>query len=180
MPQTVVRHESEHLYAAQPETAEGKALTEALLRLRRAEFLLANRALESTGLSSLEFNALRYLVQARRDGRDMSPKDVIVMLNTSSATVTNVIERLVTRGYLTRVSHPSDRRAHYLVPTEPAVHLVDSAYHDHHAAIVDVVNELDAMDLATACAVVNKIVERLDALVESSAASRQTVGAASA
>lgn len=173
MPQTVVRHESEHLYAAEPDTAEGKGLTEALLRLRRTEMLLGNRALHATGLSTMEFNALRYLVQAKRDGRDMSPKDVIVMLNTSSATVTNVIERLVTRGYLTRVDHPSDRRAHYLVPTEPAIHLVDGAYHDHHSAIVEVINELDRSDVATASAVVNKIVERLDTLVNGAAATLQ-------
>lgn len=174
MPQTVVRHEYEHLYAAEPETAQGKELTESLLRLRRAEMLLDNRALHSTGLSTMEFNALRYLVQAKRDGRDMSPKDVIVMLNTSSATVTNVIERLVTRGYLTRVSHPTDRRAHYLVPTEPALHVVDGAYHDHHSAIVEVVNELDPSAVATASVVVNKIVERLDALANSSPAALQS------
>lgn len=175
MPQTVVRHESEHLYARQPETSEGKSLTEALLGLRRAERLLGSRALHSTGLSTMEFGALRYLVQAQRDGRDMSPKDVIVMLNTSSATVTNVIERLVTRGYLTRVRHPTDRRAHYLVPTEPAIHLVDGAYHDHHSAMVEVIDGLDPSDVATASRVVNKIVERLDVLVNQSAQSLPTI-----
>jgi DNA-binding MarR family transcriptional regulator len=177
VPQTVVRHESEHLYAAKPDTPEGRALTEALLRLRRAEMLLGNRALHSTGLSNLEFSALRYLVQAKRDGRDMSPKDVIVMLNTSSATVTNVIERLVTRGYLKRVDHPTDRRAHYLVPTEPAVHLVDGAYHDHHSAIVEVINGLNPEDVAIASTVVTRIVERLDTLVSDSTAALQAASA---
>ncbi len=43
------------------------------------------------------------------------------MLDTSSATVTNVVERLVERSLLTRVQHPTDRRAHYLVPpTRPS------------------------------------------------------------
>jgi DNA-binding MarR family transcriptional regulator len=138
--------------------------------------LLGNRALRSTGLSSMEFSALRYLVQARRDGRDMSPKDVIVMLGTSSATVTNVIERLVTRGYLKRVDHPTDRRAHYLVPTEPAVHLVDGAYHDHHSAMVEVIDGLDPSEVATAARVVTAIVDRLDALVSESAQSHQLAG----
>lgn len=173
MPQTVVRHESEHLYAREPERAEGKALTDALLRLRRAEMLLGNRALRSTGLSTMEFSALRYLVQARRDGRDMSPKDVIVMLNTSSATVTNVIERLVTRGYLTRVGHPTDRRAHYLVPTEPAVHLVNGAYHDHHSAMVEVIDGLDPAEVATAGRVLNAIVDKLETLVSRSVQTQQ-------
>jgi hypothetical protein len=59
------------------------------------------------------------------------------------------------------------------VPTEPAIHLVDGAYHDHHSAIVEVINELDRSDVATASAVVNKIVERLDTLVNGSAATLQ-------
>ena len=64
------------------------------------------------------------------------------MLDTSSATVTNVVERLVERGYLTRVQHPTDRRAHYLVPTEEAVRRVDEAYQSHHSALVGVIETL--------------------------------------
>jgi hypothetical protein len=86
VPKTVVLHEREHLYAAEPKTDEGRRLSHALLALRRAENAQADRALHSTRLGTLDFTALRYLVQAKRDDRLMSPKDVIVMLNTSSAT----------------------------------------------------------------------------------------------
>lgn len=164
MPQTVVLHERQHLYAEEPKTATGRRLSDALLALRRVENAQADRALHSTRLGTLDFTALRYLVQAQRDERLMSPKDVIVMLNTSSATVTNVIERLVGRGYLTRVSHPRDRRAHYLVPTEEAVRLVESAYHDHHAAIVNVIDALGDRESETAAKVIEAIVAQLDAI----------------
>lgn len=166
MPQTVVRHEREHLYASQPKTESGKRLSDALLALRRAENAQADRALHSTRLGTLDFTALRYLVQAKRDNRDMSPKDVIVMLNTSSATVTNVIERLVARGYLTRVSHPRDRRAHYLVPTDAAVQLVDAAYHEHHSSIVRTIDTLSPADTEAAAKVLELIVSHLDSIAE--------------
>src|SRR6478609_9782880 len=146
MPQSVVRHEGERLYAEPPGTPEGRRLSEAILHLRRAERVQAERAQRASGLSNVDLTALRYLVQGHHDGRDLSPKDVIVMLQTSSATVTNVVERLVERSLLTRVQHPTDRRAHYLVPTDEAIHLVDSSYEQHHATLVAVIDELAASD----------------------------------
>src|SRR4051794_38678947 len=142
MPQNVVRHEGEHLYADQPSTPEGRLLSEAVLHLRRAEQLQAERAQRASGLSHIDLTALRYLVQGYRDGRDLSPKDLIIMLDTSSATVTNVVERLVQRGFITRVQHPRDRRAHYLVPTEEAVRRVDDSLAPHHSAVVGAIEGL--------------------------------------
>ncbi|MFH8252738.1 MarR family winged helix-turn-helix transcriptional regulator [Microbacterium sp. B2969] len=164
MPQNVVRHEGEHLYATQPSTPEGRRLSEAILALRRAERVQAERALRASGLSNLDLTALRYLVQGYRDGRDLSPKDVIVMLDTSSATVTNVIERLVQRGFVTRVQHPTDRRAHYLVPTEAAIRRVDDSYAAHHSTVVTTIEGLSPEDAETAATVITRIAEALDRL----------------
>lgn len=169
MPQTVMRHEGEHLYADQPSTPEGRRLSEAILHLRRAERVQAERALRVSGLSSLDLTALRYLVQGYRDERDLSPKDLIVMLDTSSANVTNVVERLVRRGYVTRVQHPSDRRAHYLVPTEEAVRRVDESYAAHHSTVVATIDGLSAAEAGTAATVVSRIAEALDRLAAESA-----------
>ena len=142
MPKTVVRREAEHLYAKEPRTDAGRRLSDAILHLRRAERAQAERARRASGLSATDLTALRYLVQGYRDGRDLSPKDVIVMLDSTSATVTNVIERLVARGLVTRVHHPTDRRAHYLVPTPEAVARVDDAHSAHHSAIVAAIDDV--------------------------------------
>ena len=164
MPKTVVRHENEHLYADPPSTEGGQALTSAILRLWRAERAQAERALRVSGLSSLDLTALRYLVQGYRDGRDLSPKDLIVMLDSSSATVTNVVERLVGRSYVKRVQHPTDRRAHYLVPTEEGIAQVDQSLGAHHAAIVRVVEALEPAEVESTTAVIAKIADALDEL----------------
>ena len=162
MPKTVMLHESEHLYADQPATPAGRALSEAILRLRRAERVHAERAQRSSGLSSIDLTALRYLVQGYRDGRDLSPKDLVVMLDTSSATVTNVIDRLVGRGYIQRVQHPTDRRAHFLKPTEEAIHRVDEAFATHHATIVGVIDRLSAEEAETTAAVLTRVADALE------------------
>ena len=167
MPQNVVLHENEHLYSDPPRTAAGRELSEAILRLRRSEFEQAERALRISGLSNVDLTALRYLVQGYREGRDLSPKDLIVMIRSSSATVTNVVERLVDRGYVTRVRHPSDRRAHHLVPTAVAVQRVDDAFVAHHSAVVDVIDGLSDAEAEVAARVVSGIARALDALDES-------------
>jgi DNA-binding MarR family transcriptional regulator len=164
MPQSVVSHENAHLYARQPRTEEGRRLSNALLQLRHAENVQTERMLRAAELSSTDMYALRYLVQAERDGRKMSPKDLIVMLNTSSATVTNVIERLVSRGYLTREQHPSDRRAHYLIPTPQATRHVDESLTPHHSAIVAAIDELDPDQASAAADAIDRIVGALDTL----------------
>lgn len=164
MPQNVVRHEGEHLYAEQPSTPEGRRLSDAILHLRRAERVQTHRAQRASGLSAVDLTALRYLVQGHRDGRNLSPKDLIVMLDTSSATVTNVVERLVQRGFLTRTQHPRDRRAHYLVPTEDAIRRVDEALAPHDVAVVQAIEALSPDEAATAAAVVSRVAAALDAL----------------
>jgi DNA-binding MarR family transcriptional regulator len=164
MPETIVRHEGEHLYAKQPASDCGRALSDAILRLRRAEQLQESRDLQLSGLSALDLRALRYLAQASRDDRELSPKDLIQILGTSSANVTNVVERLVNKGYVERVSHPTDRRAHYLVPTEEAIQRVDSTYASHHAAIVAVIDELPEEEALAACRVIERLADALDRL----------------
>lgn len=164
MPKTVVRHEGEHLYADQPLSEAGRRLSEAILHLRRSERAQADRAVRSSLLSSMDLTALRYLVQGQRDDRRLSPKDLIVMLDTSSATVTNVVERLVARGYITRVQHPTDRRAHYLVPTEEAVLHVDAAYASRDATVVAIIDRLGDSEAESAAEIIESIAQALESL----------------
>lgn len=164
MPQSIVRHEHAHLYAAEPQTDAGRELSTAILDLRRAEKVQAERSQRISGLAGVDLTALRYLVQAEREGRKVSPKDIIVMLQTSSATVTNVIERLVNRGHVVREQHPTDRRAQYVRPTEQATKLVEQVYGVHHGTVVSVIHDLDEADARVAASVIRRITDALDDL----------------
>ena len=162
MPQNIMRHEEEHLYAAPPRSEAGRALSIALLRLRRAQAAREARVLQASGLLNLDLRALRYLVQAERDERSIGPKDLIMMLATSSANVTKVVDRLVQKGMVERVQHPTDRRARYLRPTEAAASRVDAAVGDHHATLVAEIDEIDDVQAAIAAEVVERIAAALN------------------
>lgn len=164
MPQNIVKNESEHLYATEPLAAAGKALASALLRLRRSEHQQETRRIGASGLSSLDLRALRYLVQASRDGRHIGPKDLIGMLGTSSANVTNIVDRLVRKGFIDRVSHPTDRRAHYLEPSDTGREQVDAVFSRHHAALVAEIDELEPAEAELAARVIERLTSALDAL----------------
>ncbi len=164
MPKTVVLHEGEHLYAEQPSTESGRLLSTAILHFRNSERVQADRSRNASGMATLDLSALRYLVQGHREQRDISPKDLMVMLDTSSATVTNVVDRLVRRGYVTRQQHPRDRRAHFLVPTEEAIGHVDRVFGAHHATVVEVIEGLPPAEAEIAAAVINQLTDALDGL----------------
>ncbi len=164
MPKTVVRHEGQHLYAQQPRTQAGRRLSDSILRLLSAERRQAEQVQRASGLSAVDLTALRYLVQGYRDGRDLSPKDVIVMLDSSSATVTNVIERLVERNLVVRVQHPTDRRAHYLVPTQEAITRLDETLSAHHSVIVEAIDDVSDADAQTAADVIARVAGALEGI----------------
>ncbi|ALJ18439.1 MarR family winged helix-turn-helix transcriptional regulator [Microbacterium sp. No. 7] len=162
MPQNIIRREEEHLYATQPLGDAGRRLSAALLRLRRAEQAQEAVALRTSGLSPLDQRALRYLIQAGREGRNLSPKDLIGMLGTSSATVTNVVDRLVERECVERVNHPTDRRARYLKATDVAVRLVDGTIGVHHSRLVAAIDRISDEQAEIAAEVLTQITEGLE------------------
>lgn len=163
MPQTVKRHEEEHLYADPPESEGGRALAAALLRFCSAARVQEHRALGASGLPNLDFRALRYLVQGERDGRELGVKDLTVMLGTSSANTTKVLDRLERGGYVERANHPTDRRARRLRPTETAVHKVDETIGRYHALLVAEIDRLADEQAASVAEPVDRIAAALEA-----------------
>ncbi|MGV9193716.1 MarR family winged helix-turn-helix transcriptional regulator [Microbacterium sp. MC2] len=164
MPKTVVLHEGEHLYAEEPSTEAGRLLSTAILHFRNSERVQTDRSLAASGMASLDLTALRYLVQGHREQRNISPKDLMIMLDTSSATVTNVVDRLVRRGYVTRQQHPHDRRAHFLFPSQEAIDHVDRVFGAHHSAIVEVIETLPPHEAEIAAGVIDQLTAALDRL----------------
>ena len=164
MHEDLINREAHHLYAEHPESAEGRRLSRELARLRHAERLQADRAVRASGLSAIDLTALRYLVHAQREEQDVSPKDLIVLLGSTSATVTNIVERLVRRSLVTRTDHPTDRRGHFLVPTDGAVELVHRVFEGHHEAVVRAIDQLEPSAAGAAAEAIGRIADSLDRL----------------
>ncbi|MFD5601215.1 MarR family winged helix-turn-helix transcriptional regulator [Leucobacter sp. NPDC058333] len=158
----IVSSEEEHLYSAEPITDTARTLISAMQQLRGAQQRQEARSLDHSGLHSQDLRALRYIVQADRSGQPISPKDLITMLKTSSANVTNVIDRLVKKSLVTRDPHPTDRRARFLKPTGVAVSEVDAAFEEHHAALIAAANGVSDADAATTIRVLATLTAALD------------------
>ncbi|MCA5924753.1 MarR family winged helix-turn-helix transcriptional regulator [Curtobacterium oceanosedimentum] len=163
MPLTVVRREHVHLYAREPRSAAARTAVDALLRLQHAEDQQIESARIESGLSKNEFLAVRYLLQAHRDGRVTGPKDLAVMLAVSNASVTKIVDGLVQQGLLSRTAHPTDRRAQVLAPTDRAAEKIDASYAPFHEAVVEVLDRLSDADNAVLADSLTKVVEALAA-----------------
>ncbi|MBT2502273.1 MarR family winged helix-turn-helix transcriptional regulator [Curtobacterium sp. ISL-83] len=146
MPLTVVRREHMHLYAREPRSRAAKNAVDALLRLQHAEEQQLEQARNESQLTKNEFLAVRYMLQAHRDGRAMGPKDLSVMLNVSNASVTKIVDGLVVKGDFRRVPHPTDRRAQVLEPTVQAAKKIDASYARFHEAVVEVMDHLSSSE----------------------------------
>ena len=161
MPLTVVRREHMHLYAREPRSRAAKAAVDSLLQLQHAEEQQLEQARSESGLTKNEFLAVRYMLQAHRDGRAMGPKDLAVMLTVSNASVTKIVDGLVSKGDLVRVPHPTDRRAQVLEPTVQAAKKIDEAYARFHEAVVEVMDHLSAEDNDVLARCLGQITEAL-------------------
>jgi DNA-binding MarR family transcriptional regulator len=163
MPLTVVRREHMHLYAREPRSRAAKNAVDALLRLQHAEEQQLETARTDSGLTKNEFLAVRYMLQAHRDGRPMGPKDLAVMLNVSNASVTKIVDGLVQKGDLVRVPHPTDRRAQVLEPTVQAASKIDESYARYHQVVVEVIDHLTREENEVLAASLDKIISALAA-----------------
>lgn len=161
MPLTVVRREALHLYAERPRTESGAAAIDALLAVQSAEEHEIELARMASGLTKNEFHAIRYLLQAQRDDRPMSPKDLVVMLALSNASVTKIVDELEAKGDLERVPHPTDRRVQVLRPTEQAAEKIDAAYGRFHEAVVRVLDTMSDADNAAVARVLGAVGDAL-------------------
>jgi DNA-binding MarR family transcriptional regulator len=162
VPQNVVRREAGHLYAARPSAVEAADAVDALLQVQNAGDKELERIRIASGLSNAEFHAVRYLLQAERDERLMGPKDLVVMLGVSNASVTNVIDHLEALGDVERTAHPSDRRAQYVRPTAAAAKKIDNAYRHFHETIAAVMADIPASDARVVAQVLNQITDQLN------------------
>jgi DNA-binding MarR family transcriptional regulator len=117
-----------------------------MIRNQKSNKQNLDQARKESGLSKNEFHAVRYMLQAHRDGRIMGPKDLAVMLNVSNASVTKIVDGLVRKGDFVRAPHPTDRRAQVLEPTVQAAKKIDDAYARYHQVVVEIIDHLPRED----------------------------------
>ncbi len=102
----------------------------------------------SADLTSTEYRALARAASTP----NLTPKRLSESLGMSTAAVTAVADRLVSRSLLERVSNPADRRSVVLVPTAAGRTIVESAFGSFTALVADAIADVpeDCIDEVTA------------------------------
>lgn len=146
-------------------TQRGVAVLNALRRYRSAETAMRRRTRDSMGMGETDLLAIRFLLQAQRAGRTVSPKDLSAYLKISSASTTILIDRLVRSNHVRRDPHPTDRRALVITPTtetDEEVRATLGIMHRRMMGIAEGLSAADARVVATFLEQMRSAVEQID------------------
>ncbi|WP_427006421.1 MarR family winged helix-turn-helix transcriptional regulator [Pseudarthrobacter sp. H2] len=137
------------------EQAKKPADTDALLRitqgLRRVDvgtYALRIRLAEKLGIGTIDINAMAFVGEV--DG--MTPKVLGNILNITTGSVTAMVDRLESKGFMVRKPNPSDRRSVFLHLSPAGTHAMQWA-NEHFAEAASAVlhgsSEGSIADIAT-------------------------------
>jgi DNA-binding MarR family transcriptional regulator len=93
-------------------------LVRAVVSLRQAAARRARRRQASRSLGELDLSAIRIVVDAANESRELTPTEIAETLQVSSASITAVLRRLEEAGCVELRANPVDRRSKFVVPTE--------------------------------------------------------------
>lgn len=150
---------SGYWYGDDPKVRTGVDALNALRRYRLAETAMRRRTRASMRLNETDMMALRFIVNAERDERAVSPKDLAGHLGISSASTTVLVDRLVASGHLSRAKHPSDGRGVVLTATPTTHSDMRETFGDLHGRMMAVARHLDPHEAAIVTAFLEQMSE---------------------
>ena len=82
---------------------------------------LSNRLTDADlGLTASQFAVIKDIEVSETMSSDTTPAEIAKRLNSDRPTVSGILERLVKQGWVYRVTHPEDRRSHFIKLTDKA------------------------------------------------------------
>jgi len=137
-------------------TVPARIVTE-LFRLQDAEALYDCRLRDILGLRSTDYAAVRYVAREESFGRTPRSKDLTQVLGITNAATTNLVDRLVAAGHLTRHPDPDDGRGRTVRLTPTTRDAFDTATGDTWAEVRHALSALSERDQ-------NKIADLFDTI----------------
>ncbi|NJC20964.1 DNA-binding MarR family transcriptional regulator [Arthrobacter pigmenti] len=134
----------------------------ALRDYRAAEAAMRRRTRSSMGMGETDLLALRYLLEAQKAGRQVTPKELSIRLGISSASTTTLIDRLAKTGHVVRKPHPKDRRALILEATRNSDCEVRATLGEMHKRMKDVADSLSEEEAAVVVGFLSRMREAVD------------------
>lgn len=106
---------------------------------REEEERIRVRSRTDMELNENDMRALRFLVASKNIGAVVTPGALAAHLDISTASTTKLLDRLAAAGHITRVPHPTDRRALAINITDDTHQRVRESVGRMHARRFDVV-----------------------------------------
>ena len=136
----------------------------ALREYRASETAMRRRTRTSMAMGETDLLALRYLLEAETAGQEVRPKELAARLGMTSASMTALVDRIASSGYITREPHPSDRRAIILRPTRGADEEVRHTLGNMHGRMIEIAESLTPVETRAVLDFLVRMREAVDAI----------------
>jgi MarR family 2-MHQ and catechol resistance regulon transcriptional repressor len=131
----------------------GTETTLALWKASRAVSACARDSIEHTGLGLSDFAVLEALLHVGPLAVNAIGRKVFL----TSGSITTAVDRLVSRGLVSRTDDPEDRRVRVIALTNEGRRLITPAYAQHEADLEQVVSTLTPSERTTLFALLRKL-----------------------
>lgn len=111
-------------------SVEPSRIVTELFRLQDAEALFECRVRDIFGLRATDYAAIRYVAREESFGRTPRSRDLTLVLGITHPATSNLVDRLVDAGHLTRHPDPADGRGRTVHLTPDTRDLFDTANRD--------------------------------------------------
>ena len=138
---------------ASEEVKQSLKLFIVLSRANKAINECANQFFQENGLNPTEFAVLELLYHKGRQPLQKIGNKILL----ASGSITYVIDKLEKRGYLSRVSCPSDRRITYAEITDDGKTFMDELFPRHEKQLHDLTNALSPDEKEQAIELLKKL-----------------------
>jgi DNA-binding MarR family transcriptional regulator len=143
---------------------DASGLLNALSDYGASEVAMRRRMRGSMNLGETDLLALRYVIEADAANKPIGPKELGQKLGVTSASMTALIDRLVKSGHVSRVPHPSDRRALLLRPAPGSSQEVRGVMDLTHRRMAEIASSLSPEDTKTVADFLQRMRGTVDAI----------------
>ena len=121
---------------------------EAMQRWRKIERKLNDASRKYMQLGENDMRAVRYMIAMQRHGTLATPSDIARHLGITTASVSKMLDRLVSGNHVQRLPHPQDRRSTALQVTEETQAIARQSVGYNHAQRFHAIGSLTPQERA--------------------------------